>query len=159
MLDINQCGCRSGPSTLDHLVRVETTIRKVLAKLQHCVSVFFDLEKAKDTTWRWGIIRDLYWYGVRGRILRSVQSYLSARTFTVRIDTTLSIPFVQDNGVRQGGVLSVNLFAVKLNPICNVIPTSISYSLHVVHRQTSFSSCNVPGCERQWQLTINKMTK
>jgi hypothetical protein len=37
--------------TLDHLVRFETFIRNAFAKKEHAVSIFFDLEKAYDTTW------------------------------------------------------------------------------------------------------------
>ena len=35
---------------------------------EHVVSVFFDLEKAYDTTWKYGILRDLYDAGLRGRM-------------------------------------------------------------------------------------------
>ena len=44
-----QCGFRQGRSTLDHLVRFETFIRTITKK-EHAVSIFFDLEKAYDTT-------------------------------------------------------------------------------------------------------------
>jgi hypothetical protein len=43
-----------GRSTLDHLVRFETFIRNAFAKKEHAVSIFFDLEKAYDTTWKYG---------------------------------------------------------------------------------------------------------
>jgi hypothetical protein len=33
-------------STEDHLVRLETKIRKAFANSQHHVSIFFDIEKA-----------------------------------------------------------------------------------------------------------------
>jgi hypothetical protein len=46
---------RQGRSTLDHLVRFETFIRNAFAKKEHAVSIFFDLEKAYDTTWKYMI--------------------------------------------------------------------------------------------------------
>ena len=46
-----QCVFRQGRSTLDHLVRFETCIRNAFAKMEHAVSIVFDLEKAYDTTW------------------------------------------------------------------------------------------------------------
>lgn len=106
ILHVNQCGFRAGRSSLDHVVRLETVVREAFLRRQHCVSVFFDLQKAYDTAWRWGIQRDLYSYGIRGRMLQCVQSFLSARSFRVRLGTTLSTPFFQENGVSQGGVLS-----------------------------------------------------
>jgi hypothetical protein len=43
--------------TLDHLVRFETFIQNAFAKKEHAVSNFFDLEKAYDTTWKYGILK------------------------------------------------------------------------------------------------------
>ena len=127
-LDVNQCGYRSSRSTLDHLVRLETVVREAFVHRQHCLSVFFDLERAYDTAWRFGTLRDLYDLGIRGRMLRTIESYLSRRTFRVQIGTTLSKVFVQENGVPQGGVLSVTLFIVKMNPLHSLSPHR--YNIH-----------------------------
>ena len=45
-----QSGFRSVRSTTDNLVRLKTLIRDALIKKEHLVTVFFDLEKAYDTT-------------------------------------------------------------------------------------------------------------
>ncbi|GFO44989.1 Pol-like protein [Plakobranchus ocellatus] len=47
-----QSGFRKDHSTLDHLVRLETSIKKAFARKKQVLAVFFDLEKAYDTTWR-----------------------------------------------------------------------------------------------------------
>ena len=62
-----QSGFRSERSTNDNLVRLETFIRDAFVAKEHVVAVFFDLEKAYDTTWRHGIMRDLHDLGIRGR--------------------------------------------------------------------------------------------
>ena len=49
-----QSGSRHQRSTNDHLVRLETFIREAFIKKEHLVAVFFDLEKAYDTTWKYG---------------------------------------------------------------------------------------------------------
>jgi hypothetical protein len=49
-----QCGFRSQRSTLDHLIKLESFIRDAFINNEHAVSIFFDLEKAYDTTWRYG---------------------------------------------------------------------------------------------------------
>ena len=41
-----QCGFRERRSTIDHLLRLETYIRKSMGLELFTVSVFFDLEKA-----------------------------------------------------------------------------------------------------------------
>lgn len=46
-----QSGFRKQRSTTDHLVRRESFIREGLAKGEHVVAVFFDLEKAYNTSW------------------------------------------------------------------------------------------------------------
>lgn len=53
----------------DCLVRLENTVREAFIHKQHCLAVFFDLEKAYDTTWRFGILRDLAELGIRGGML------------------------------------------------------------------------------------------
>lgn len=154
-----QCGFRMGCSTVDHLVRLETTIREAFIKKQHCVSVFFDLRKAYDTTWRYGILRDLHSFGIRGRLFLCVSDFLQGRSFKVQLGRTLSHPFIQENGVPQGSVLSVTLFIVKMNSIVNTIPPSIVFSLYVDDIQISCCSKNIGTCERQLQLTIHKLSK
>ena len=60
-----QSGFRSERGTNDNLIRLETLIRDAFIKKEHVVAVFFDLEKAYDTTWRYGILRDLHELGLK----------------------------------------------------------------------------------------------
>ena len=55
-----QSGFRHQRRTNDHLVRLETFIREAFIKKEHLVAVFFDLEKAYDATWKYGIMNDLH---------------------------------------------------------------------------------------------------
>ena len=50
-----QSELRAERSTNDNLVRLETFIRDALIKREHVIAVFFDLEKAYDTTSRYEI--------------------------------------------------------------------------------------------------------
>ena len=45
------------------------------------VAIFFDLEKAFDTAWKYGILNDLYDCGLRGELPCFVENFLSDRTF------------------------------------------------------------------------------
>ena len=65
LLASEQCGFRKKRSTADHLVRFDSYIRNAFAKKEkkkkeHVLAIFFDLEKAYDTTWKHGILSDLY---------------------------------------------------------------------------------------------------
>jgi potassium voltage-gated channel Eag-related subfamily H protein 8 len=64
-----QSGFRKQRSTNDHLVRLETFIREAFVNKQHLVSIFFDLEKADDTTWQYGILKDLKDAGFKADLL------------------------------------------------------------------------------------------
>ena len=57
-------GFNKNYSTNDHLVRLESFIRDAFIKKEHCVAIFFDLEKAHDT-WKYRIMKDLHDIGLR----------------------------------------------------------------------------------------------
>ena len=54
-----QTGFWKRRGTIDHLIRLETFIREAVIRKQHLTAVFFDLEKAYDTTWKYGNMWDL----------------------------------------------------------------------------------------------------
>ena len=64
LLSSVQCQFRKNRSTTDHLVRLETFVRKAFIQQQHAVAVFFDLKKAYDATLKYGIIRHLHRAGL-----------------------------------------------------------------------------------------------
>ena len=99
-------------------------------KKEHCVAIFFDLEKAYDTTWKYGIMKDLHDIGLRGRLPNFISNFLSDRSFNVRIGSTLSDTFEQEQGVPQGSILSPTLFNIKINNIVKCVNDTDS-SLYV----------------------------
>ena len=107
ILDRSQCGFRKHRSTTNHLVSLERYLRDAFARRQQAVGLFFDLKKAYETTWQYGIIRDLYRIGLRGRLHIFVSEYLRDRRIRVRIGTTLSDEFYPEEAVPTGGVLDV----------------------------------------------------
>ena len=84
-----QCGFRSKRSTVGHLVFLETFVSEAFIKKEHLTAVFFDLEKAYDT-WKYGIMRDLSDFGLKGRLPNFIDNFLSNGNFKVRVGTTLS---------------------------------------------------------------------
>ena len=40
--------------------------------------VFVDLEKAYDTTWRYGILKDMHKLGLRGRLPTFIENFLAS---------------------------------------------------------------------------------
>ena len=54
-----QTGFRDKRSTINQIVRIETLIREAFINKEHLVAVLFGLEKAYDTSWPYGILKDL----------------------------------------------------------------------------------------------------
>ena len=94
-----QFGFRKNRSTTDQLVRLETFIRDAFVNKEHAVSIFFDLEKAYDTTWKYGILKDLHNIGLKGHLPNFIKFFLSHRNFNIRLGCTISDNFEQEMGV------------------------------------------------------------
>lgn len=154
-----QSGFRRHRSTLDHLVRLETYVRDAFINREHVVAIFFDLEKAYDTTWKYGIMKDLHDLGLRGRLPVFIGSFLQDRFFKVRVGSTMSSPYSQENGVPQGSILSPTLFNVKINSIVNSISENLMSSLYVDDFLIAYRSRYMPTIERQLQLNLNRIHK
>ena len=154
-----QSGFRNHRSTNDHLVRLESFIREAFIKKEHLVAVFFDLEKAYDTTWKYGIMNDLQEIGLKGRLPLFISNFLNDRQFKVRVGATLSDMRDQEMGVPQGSILSVTLFNVKINNIVKSISPGTDCSLYVDDFLICYRGKNMNTVERQLQLTINKAHK
>ena len=68
-------GFRKTQSTMDHLVRFDTFVRERFLNREYVVSIFLDLEKAYDTTWKYGIMKNLHDMDLRGRLALFIQFF------------------------------------------------------------------------------------
>ena len=123
------------------------------------MSVFFDLEKAYDTTWKYGILQDLYQAGLRGRMPLFISYFLENRNFRVRLGSTLSDQYEQEMGVPQSSILSVTLFSLKINSLAKVLNKDVEGSLYVDNFLMSYKAKHTKTCERQLQYCLNKIEK
>ena len=72
-----QTGFRA-KSTIDQIVCIETLIREAFIKKEHLFVVFFDLEKANDISWPYGMLKDL---GLQGRLPIFIKHFQEDWTF------------------------------------------------------------------------------
>ncbi|GFV34598.1 probable RNA-directed DNA polymerase from transposon X-element [Trichonephila clavipes] len=154
-----QSGFRKGRSTLDNLVFLESQIRDAFVRRNHLVSLFFDIEKAYDRTWRYGILHNMYDFGLRGNLPIFIFNFLAVRYFNVRIGHSSSHKFIQDQGVPQGSVLSVTLFNIHMSNILHQLPPSVRGMLYVDDLQVSCQGSDMRLIERQLQTTISRLVK
>ena len=143
-----QSSFRSERSTNGNLIRLETFIRDAFITKEHVVAVFFDLEKAYDTNWRHGILRDLHELGLKGRVSIFIKSFLAERTMQVRVGLTLSHLFEQKQVVPQGSILSTTLFNIKTTNSVNCFDSKTDGSLYVDDFFICYSSKSMRTIER-----------
>jgi ribonuclease HI len=152
-----QSGFRKGRSTTDQLVRLESFVREAFVRGEHVTAVFFDLEKAYDTTWKYGILKDLQDAGLKGRLPCFISNFLDNRKFCVRVGSFLSDTYKQEMGVPQGSILSVTLFILKMNNIVKCLPAGVRGSLFVDDFLICYRSKSIPSMERVLQVCLKKI--
>ena len=70
------------------------------------------------------------YYGISKLALGWFKSYLSERTHSVKVGSTLSYPVAHQYGVPQGSVLGPILFSLYTNPISSIIHSHSSINYH-----------------------------
>ena len=89
------------------------------------ITLLIDLKKAFDTIDHPILFRKLYSYGIRGSMLKWMESYLTDRSQYVVFDGKVS----DTHGIKcvpQGFILGPLLFIISVNDICNV--TCVSHA-------------------------------
>ena len=92
-------------------------MRRGFERKQITVALFFDIQKAYDTTWRYSILKVLYDNNIKGHLPIFIRNFMTERTFQVRMNNIYSKTFILENGVPQGSVLSGTLFTLAINNI------------------------------------------
>ena len=138
------------------MVSLETFIREAFIKKEHLVTIFFDLEKAYDTTWKYGM-KNIHDIGLKVRLPLFIQNFLNDREFKVKVGSTLSELHKREQGVPQGSILSVTLFSIKINDIVKNINPGVDCSLYVDDFLICYRSKNMHTIERQLQQNLNNI--
>ena len=115
-----QFGFRPGHSTQQAIITLIDKITKSLDNGDIVISLFIDLKKAFDTVDHRILLRKLYAYGIRGTMLKWIESYLSGRTQYFVFDGQESEIHGIQCGVPQGSILGPLVFILYMNDICNV---------------------------------------
>lgn len=112
-------------------------------------------------TWRGGILRDLADNDIRGLLPKYIAAFLSKRRFTVRVRTSMSSIMTQENGVPQGSILSVTLFAIKINSITKKIPQDDRFlaSLYVDDLQIGYRHSDLQVIGARLQALLGELEK
>ena len=118
----HQYGFRKGRSTQQAIITLVDKITKSQDKGDIVITLLIDLKKAFDTIDHRILLRKLYSYGIRGSMLKWMESYLTDRSQYVVFDGKVSETRSIECGVPQGSILGPLLFIISVNDICNVSP-------------------------------------
>ena len=102
------------------------------------------------------MIQDLHNFSMKGRLPNLIKSFLEDRAIQMRVGSTLSDLYDQEQGVPQGALLSTTLFNVKLNDIINCLDYKTDGSLYVDDFCICFCSKNMRTIERHLQQCLNR---
>ncbi|GBM84600.1 putative RNA-directed DNA polymerase from transposon BS [Araneus ventricosus] len=108
-----QFGFRPNLSTTHQLVRVTEYITEGFTKKQKTGAVFLDIQKAFDRVWKDGLIHKL----ITLNTPQYYDSYLTNRSFRVRVKDELSEQKIIQAGVAQGSKVGPVLFSCYINDI------------------------------------------
>jgi len=101
-------------------------------------AVFLDVEKAFDRVWHAGLLYKLHTLGTPTSLLNIINSFLTDRTFSVRLNTTISSSRPVFSGVPQGSCLSPMLYLAYTNDI----PLNQNARLYLFADDTLYTTSN-----------------
>ena len=126
-----QSAYRKYHSTESALLNIHNDILLNMAKGSVNALTLLDLSAAFETTDHTILLDRLnVYYGISELALGWFKSYLSGRTHSVKVGSTLSHPAALQYGVPQGSVLGPILFSLYTNPISSIIHSHSSINYH-----------------------------
>lgn len=105
-----------------------------------CSALFLDIDKAFDRVCHEGFIYKLISYNFCPGLIRVTHSFLTKRTFQVRIGSSISAITEIRAAVPQGTTLSPTLYSVYTADVPKVTGTRVSSPRRTIRR-----SCLIPG--------------
>ena len=114
-----QYGFQSAKSTEHAVIDIQERVLNALDKKEWPCCIFLDFAKAFDTVNHSILLQKLNHYGIRGKALELIESYLWGREQCVQVSDTTSDLNLIKHGVPQGSILGPLFFLLYINDIAN----------------------------------------
>ena len=152
----HQFGFKTHHSTCHQIQRISEIIVSGFENKLYTTAVFLDVTQAFDKVWHNGLEQKLNSLALPKYLLKTIMSFISDRTFQVRIGTQLSQPQKIQAGVPQGSVLGPSLF----NIYCHDIPTPPNSQLAMFADDTTIltQSNSLESSIQNLQTALNTVT-
>lgn len=121
LLNMYQNGFVKKARTSDHIFTLKTLIDKYKKNKKKLYACFIDLEKAFDTVWHTALMVKLLQCNVGGLFYKIIKDMYSRTFLQVRSNSLLSGKFKSYTGIRQGDVLSPQLWNIFTNDLPNIL--------------------------------------
>ena len=112
-----QAGGIKGRATVDHILIMKDLIDIAKKDKKHVILTYLDVTKAYDKAWLDGILYVLHKQGVTSRLWKLVKCLNSNLKTTIQTKHGATRKIEIKDSIRQGGVLSVSLYALLMDEI------------------------------------------
>lgn len=150
-----QFGFKKQHSTAHQLKRITTHIEDHFHTDQHTMAVFLDIAQAFDTVWHSGLLHKLQVLTIDDGLIRIIHSFLSDRTFQVKMENELSAVQNIHSGVPQGSIIAPHLYSVYVHDM----PRSANCKLGLYADDTVYytSDFNINNAHIKLQTQLNAL--
>ncbi|KAL4143778.1 hypothetical protein QTP88_006064 [Uroleucon formosanum] len=133
-----QFAFRPQHSTTHQLVKLFDQLTTNSNSKLRTAAVFLDVEKAFNRVWHAGLLYKLHALGTPISLLNIINSFLSERNFSVRINSSTSNSRSVQSGISQGSCLSPTLYVAYTNDV----PLNQNARFYLFADDTLFSTTN-----------------
>ena len=112
-----QTAYRHDISCADAIFSTQEAILKYIREGEKPTLCFFDLEKAFDSVEYTTLLKNLSDVGINGKCWRLIKNWYTNSMNVIKLNHSYSTSFPVHRGVKQGSILSPNLFIIVMNSL------------------------------------------